>query len=158
MALAAAASAQAAQYVYPAQGQDAARQAADEADCSRWATQQTGFDPAKVTAPPATAGLGGSAASALGSGVNASSAPASGLGGSATSAALGALMHGGLGGLGGLGGAGAGEAVSLLESMGQHQQQQAQAPQPQPQAQRPGQADFEQARAACLTGRGYSVR
>jgi hypothetical protein len=37
--------------------------------------------------------------------------------------------------------------------MGQQQQQQQQQ-----QPTRPGQADYNQARAACLSGRGYSVR
>jgi hypothetical protein len=36
-----------AQTVTPAKGQDAATQARDETECSGWATQQTGFDPAK---------------------------------------------------------------------------------------------------------------
>src|SRR5688572_19249283 len=37
-------------YVYPARGQSADKQAADEADCSNWATKRSGFDPA--TPPP----------------------------------------------------------------------------------------------------------
>ena len=36
----------AAEYVYPARGQSAKKQAADEAYCSSWATKQSGFDPA----------------------------------------------------------------------------------------------------------------
>ena len=34
-------------YVYPSQGQGAEQQAADESQCSAWATQQTGFDPSR---------------------------------------------------------------------------------------------------------------
>ena len=36
--------------VYPRQGQTAERQASDEYECHRWATQQTGFDPSSVAA------------------------------------------------------------------------------------------------------------
>lgn len=39
-----------AHYVYPRQGQTAERQASDEYECHRWATQQTGFDPSSVAA------------------------------------------------------------------------------------------------------------
>jgi hypothetical protein len=135
--------ANAAQYVYPAKGQDAATQAKDEADCSAWATQQTGFDPAKAAAAPSAS----SPVSALVGG------GAPGLGGSPATAALGAVGGGG-GGIGaaaGLlpGGLGqAAPAISALSHMNTHPQA----------AQAPGQAGYDQARAACLDGRGYSVK
>ncbi len=34
-----------AQYIYPQQGQNAQQQQTDEAECSTWATQQTGYQP-----------------------------------------------------------------------------------------------------------------
>jgi hypothetical protein len=154
----------AAQYVYPAQGQDQARQARDEADCSAWATQQTGFDPARA----AVAGpVGGSATGANGTTATAAPGGASlgsgflGGGGQALSAdALGVAASA----LPALGGhtAGASQALGLLNQvMGQHQNAQpvhpVQQAQPIPQA-APGQANYDQARAACLSGRGYSVR
>jgi hypothetical protein len=60
---------------------------------------------------------------------------------------------GGLGGaatglLGGVGGSTASQAAGLLGA----------APGAHPQPAGPGQAEFDQARAACLSGRGYSVR
>jgi hypothetical protein len=140
-----------AQYVYPTNGQDSAKQASDEADCTAWAKQQTGFDPATaVAANPLAAGnpLGGTNPLAA--------APSGGLGGTAEVAALGALAGGG-GGLGsaaglmtGGGGGTAGTAMqaagALTQAMGQQQPH------------KPGQAEFDQARAACLSGRGYSVK
>jgi hypothetical protein len=77
----AARAADAAQYVYPSQGQDRAKQASDEAQC--WATQQTGFDPAKAQASGGVNALTGSPTDA-----------------SALTGALGA-MPGGMGGAGG---------------------------------------------------------
>jgi hypothetical protein len=47
--------------IYPKNGQDAARQAADRYDCHSWARTQTGFDPTQVTAgvpPPASVASG----------------------------------------------------------------------------------------------------
>lgn len=41
--------------VYPGSGQDAAKQAADEAECYTWARQQTGIDPTAAPAPTAAA-------------------------------------------------------------------------------------------------------
>jgi len=40
------------QYIFPAKGQTPEQQQQDEAACSSWSTQQTGFDPAKPPAPP----------------------------------------------------------------------------------------------------------
>jgi hypothetical protein len=144
VALLIAPSAQAAQYVYPAKGQDAARQAADEAECSTWATQQTGFDPAKSHA----------STSAMNPLAGASSA---GLSGTAASAAVGALTGGGgfsadsaaslLGAGAGQGGTTSQAAALLNQATGSKQHKQ-----------KPGQAEFDQARAACLGGRGYSVK
>jgi hypothetical protein len=138
--------ANAAQYVYPAKGQDAATQAKDEADCSAWATQQSGFDPAKAAAAPAAS----SPVSALVGG------GAPGLGGSPATAALGAVGGGG-GGLGAAAGllpGGAGQGAMALQAAGAlgHMNTHPQA------AQAPGQAGYDQARAACLDGRGYSVK
>jgi hypothetical protein len=150
--LLAASAASANQYVYPSRGQDSAQQSRDEADCSAWAIQQTGYDPTRnVSAPVAPQGV-----SPL------TSVAAPGLGGTAgtAAAALGAFSGGGAptSALGLLGGGGSPEAaaVGLLSGALSHQQTQ---PQAQTQvAQNTGQAQFEQARAACLSGRGYSVQ
>jgi hypothetical protein len=150
--LLAASSANANQYVYPAKGQDSTQQSKDEADCSAWAIQQTGFDPARnVSAPVASSNVNPLTAVA-----------APGLGGTAgtAAAALGAFSGGGspASALGLFGGGSSlpTEAISVLGGALSHPQAQAQ---PQQQvAQTSGQAQFEQARAACLSGRGYSVK
>jgi hypothetical protein len=143
----------AAQYVYPTQGQDKAKQAKDEADCAAWATQQTGFDPAKASTASSAGGAGLSgtaAAAAMGAIPGASNlAPAAAMlngGGQAASVTnLGAAASS-ISGLGGQAG-GASQALGMLgQASGQ------------PKAAKPGQADYDQARAACLSGRGYSVR
>jgi hypothetical protein len=139
------------QYIYPTQGQDRAKQTKDEADCSAWATQQTGFDPAKAPAAPAGgAGLSGSTvAAAMGAipgtgGLGSAAGMLGGAGGQASSvAALGGLA----GGVGGQA-ATASQALGMLNQVKGGQQQPA----------KPSQADYDQARAACLSGRGYSVR
>jgi hypothetical protein len=40
-------------FVYPAKGQDAAQQSKDEAECYGWSKSQSGFDPAAPAAAPA---------------------------------------------------------------------------------------------------------
>jgi hypothetical protein len=160
----AAQTADAAQYVYPSQGQDKAKQASDEAQCSTWATQQTGFDPAKAPAPSGGNAVTGSptdasaltgALGAMPGGMGGAAGMLGGAGGQA-GALTGALgsVPGGMGGAAGmLGGAGgqtgaASQALGMVnQAVGKH-----------PQGQKPGQADYDKARAACLMGRGYSVQ
>jgi hypothetical protein len=165
MALVAAASfltspfADAAQYVYPLRGQDMARQAGDEADCSTLARQQSGFDPSTSTSMPFQAfAPTGTASDTV-----------------ATSMVLGAIGGGGQGGpAGALGGGGPGEAGAAVTAMTGAASpslgvvdEVTGAPEPdvvalQPRVrkpeQAPGQAEYDRVRAACLTGRGYSVR
>ena len=130
-------------YVYPSKGQGAEQQAADEAQCRAWATQQTGFDPSRG-APQAAA----SAPAGQGEVVR----------GAARGAALGAV-GGAIAGDVGKGaaiGAGVGATGGLFNRMGasraqQQQQQQAQA------AQAAQGQEFNRAFAACMGGRGYTV-
>lgn len=144
----AASNASAGQFAYPTQGQDKAQQAKDATECSTWAAEQAGFDPAKaalqaakphkpkvstdqaMAALSAFSGGGGGNSSAIGTALGA-------FGGKAGSQAATGLQL-------------AGVANQLL---GSHPAQAQAAP---PTA--PGQTDYDQARAACLTGRGYSVR
>lgn len=142
VALIAEASAQ--QYVYPAKGQSPDQQKSDEAACYSWAVQQTGFDPAKpppaqaVAKPPTTA---------------AGTTPGAGLRG----AAVGAVVGGAIGG-----DAGTGAAVGAVAARSQSRRQNAaatqQAQQQQQAATQQQQAAFGKARAACLEGRGYTVK
>jgi hypothetical protein len=180
--------AEAAQYVYPAHGQDAATQSKDETECATWATQQTGFAPGGA---PATAsqssnplgaltgtptdtsaitsalgavqggGMGGMGG--LGGMAGTAGAPIGGGGAGGAASALGAIGGGDMGGMGGLGGAagmagaagaltgGGGGAVTQVAGLAE----QALA---KPAPHQVGQADFDRARAACLTGRGYTVQ
>jgi hypothetical protein len=133
------------QYAYPAKGQDAATQAKDQAECSTWATQQTGFDPAKAPA-------GGTSGLPINSAQTTAlvGALASGFGGK-SNAALGAassLLGGGNNTVSQLGGA----AVGFLGG-GQDQ-----TPKATPAAAPASSTEYDHARAACLTGRGYSVQ
>ena len=129
-----------AQHAYPAKGQSPQKQAKDEAECASWATQKTGYDPAR----PPPVGV-------------AQPAPVTGSGARVRGAAVGAAIGGISGGDAG-DGALAGAAVGGLarraanrraaNAQNQANAQQAQATQ----------ASFAQARGACLSGRGYSVK
>ena len=143
VSLAFAAPAFAQQFVYPAKGQSPEQQKKDEAECATWATQNTGVDPSKPkqtasAPPPATTPTGVT--------------PGAG----ARGAARGAIVGGKVGdaGAGAAAGAAAGRAQSRRQNAAQQQQatQQAQA------AQSGEMATYAKARAACLEGRGYTVK
>jgi hypothetical protein len=132
------------QIVYPAKGQTPDQQRKDEAACSQWATQKTGFDPAK----PAPATASGSATKTTPSG----STAGAGVGGAARGAIVGGMM----------GDAGAGAAAGAVAARGTSRRQNAREDQSAQQqaasAQSQQRATFDKARAACLEGRGYSVK
>lgn len=132
------AAAQQAPIVYPANGQSRDQQARDERECQSWAVQQSGFNPAN---PGATAS-GGSGTS------TGREVLRGGARGAAAGAAIGAIA----------GDAGRGAAIGATAggmSRGMRQRDEARnAPPPQ----NPAQDNFNRAWAACLEGRGYSVR
>ncbi|MEY2896819.1 MAG: hypothetical protein RL669_1088 [Pseudomonadota bacterium] len=131
------------QFVYPAKGQSPQQQKSDEAACYSWAVQQTGFDPAKpppqqaAAKPPTTA---------------AGTTPGAGVRGAVGGAAIGAIA----------GDAGAGAAAGAVVARSSSRRQNAaagqQAQQQQQASSQQQQAAFGKARAACLEGRGYSVK
>jgi hypothetical protein len=132
------------QYVYPAKGQTPQQQKTDEAACHAWAVQQTGFDPAKAPPPqqaakPATTATG--------------TAPGAGVRGAARGAIVGEVVGGN---------AGAGAAAGAVAARGQSRRQNAAAEQQGQQQQQAAaqqqNAAFAKARAACLEGKGYSVK
>lgn len=133
-ALAAPAGAQ--QYVFPAKGQTPEKQKTDEAACYSWAVQQTGFDPAKAP-PPA-------AAPTTATGTK----PGAGVGGAARGAVVGGIM----------GDAGAGAAAGAVAARSQSRKQNQAAAQQQSAATQQQQGAFAKARAACLEGKGYTVK
>jgi hypothetical protein len=132
------------QYIYPAKGQSPEQQKSDEAACYSWAVQQSGFDPAKpppqqqAAAPPTTA---------------TGTTPGAGARGAVRGAVVGEVVGGD---------AGAGAAVGAVAARGQSRRQNAaagqQAQQQQQAATQQQQTAFGKARAACLEGRGYTVK
>jgi hypothetical protein len=131
------------QYVYPAKGQTPQQQKSDEAACNTWAVQQTGFDPAKpppqqAAKPPTTA---------------TGTTPGAGARGAARGAVVGEVVGDD---------AGAGAAAGAVAARGQSRRQNAAAAGQAQQQQQAGaqqqQAAYGKARAACLEGRGYSVK
>ena len=140
-ALALAAPALSQQYAYPAKGQSAAQQKKDEGECNTWATQQTGFDPSKPAAPPPPPPQ----QSVTGSGARAR--------GAAAGAAVGAITGNDAGDAAVAGAVAGGVAQRGANRRAAAQQQQAAS-----QQQQAGQSAFMQARAACLQGRGYTVK
>lgn len=132
------------QFVYPAKGQSPEQQKKDESECHQWAIKQTGIDPSKPVpqaapaAPPTTA---------------TGTTPGAGVRGAARGAIVGEVVGGDAGA-----GAAAGAAAARSQSRRQNAAQQQQATQQQQQAQSGQQATFAKARAACLEGRGYTVK
>ena len=134
LAMLLAASPAAAQYVYPSKGQSPEQQHKDQGECHVWAVQQTGFDPGAAPAP-APSGTGRAV-----------------VGGAARGAAVGAI-GGAIAGDAGKGAAiGAATGGVLGGARSRRQTQAAQS------AQAGAQQAYQRARAACLEGRGYTVK
>jgi hypothetical protein len=137
-------SAQSAPIIYPSGGQSLDQQAGDEAACRNWAQQQTGMYPGQ-----AAPGYYGSSSQ--------QGAPV--LGGAARGAAIGAV-GGAIAGDAGKG-AGMGAAMGATAGLFRKNQQRRQEAQANDQAMAAYQADmgrYNQAFAACMQGRGYTVR
>jgi len=131
------------QYVYPAKGQSPEQQKSDEAACHTWAIQQTGFDPAK----PAAAAPAAPPTTATGT------TPGAGARGAVRGAAVGAAVGGDTGTAAAAGAVAArGQSRRQNAAAGQQAQQQQQATTTQ------GQTAYANARGACLSGRGYTVK
>ncbi len=140
----AAGAASAQQYVFPAKGQSPQQQQSDEAGCNSWATQQTGYDPAR---PPAQAQAAPPPATATGT------TPGAGARGAMRGAVVGEAVSGDAR-AGAAAGAVAARGQSRRQNAAQAQQQQQSAQQ----AQSSQQSAFARARAACLEGKGYTVK
>jgi hypothetical protein len=130
--------------VYPAKGQSAEQQERDEFECHQWATKDTGVDPValaeqQLAATPQTAqrkGGGGAAGAGLGAAGGAIEGDA----------AAGAAR-----------GFGIGRMISVMRSKRQLREQQSANTQDAAALQTQLQT-YDRAYAACLTGRGYSVK
>ncbi len=119
-------------YVYPQKGQDQRQQDIDTAECGRWAKQESGVDP---NAPPPQEQVGQHTRGAVG--------------GAARGAAVGAAV-GAIAGDAGKG-AGAGAVVGgVAGRRGSRRAAQA--------SQAESQTSYARAFAACMEGRGYTVK
>jgi hypothetical protein len=132
------------QFVYPAKGQTPAQQKSDETACYSWAVQQTGFDPAK---PPPAATAPAQPKTATGT------TPGAGVRGAVRGAVVGEIVADDA-----QSGAAAGAVAARGQSRRQNAQQAQAAQQQQAAATQQQQATFAKARAACLEGRGYTVK
>jgi len=119
-------------FVYPQKGQSAEQQARDEAECQRWAQNQTGFDP--MRAP-------GSSKSALGGAVG------GGARGAAMGAAVGAIS--GNAGRGAKMGAVGGGMMGGMRTRSNNRQRES--------SQQSAHDDFVRAYRACMGGRSYTI-
>ncbi len=135
--------AQATPIAYPAKGQSAQQQHADESACYSWAKSNTGIDPKQVAStPPPPSGP------AVGGGERVQGAARGAAGG----AVIGAIT--GDAGRGAAVGAAAGTMVGGSRARQNRRAQQANA-----QQQQQGAIDtFNRAFAACMQGRGYTVQ
>ena len=124
-------------FVYPAKGQSAQQQQKDIAECSNWARANTGGPSYGSSAPPPQQQSGGGLRGALG--------------GAAIGAMIGDSSDAGKGAAIGALFGGIRQSRSNQQAQQQYQQQQAQ----QAAAQ---QENYNRAYAACLEGRGYTVK
>jgi len=131
-------------FVYPAKGQSPQQQQKDEGECHTWAVQQSKYDPAN---PPKQAAAPNPPTTATGT------KPGAGLRGAARGAVVGEVVADDAR-TGAAAGAVAARAASRRQNAAQAQQQQQAATQ-QDQA---GLSAYQRARAACLEGRGYSIK
>ncbi|WP_319550575.1 glycine zipper domain-containing protein [Desulfogranum marinum] len=130
--------------VFPAKGQTPQQQSADEQECRNWAINQSGVDPARLSAPASSAN-------------QQNSRPV--LRGAAKGAAVGGL-GGSLGGEFGKGAAAGAAVGGLVGGMQNRRQQQATATTDQQAQQIYNQQidSYNRAYSACLEGKGYTVK
>jgi len=141
------------QFIYPSKGQSAKQQEKDKFDCYGWAKGQSGFDPmappSPSTAPPSRGGrsvaggvVGGGA---LGAGVGAVGGAIAG-GKAGKGAAIGAATGGLLGGV-----SAAGANASANQAYRDWERREAT-------SYAAARAQYNRAFAACMEGRGYTVK
>jgi hypothetical protein len=128
------------QFVYPEKGQTPQQQQKDEAECSTWATQQTGFNPANpvVVTQHKTGSVVGSGAMVKGA---------------AAGAAVGAIGGNDVGNA-----AAKGAAVGAIAKLRANRRAAEQANQSEAQKAQAAMNEYLTARAVCLQARGYAVK
>jgi len=139
-------------YAYPEQGQSPDQQSKDRYECSLWAVQQTGFDPSAPSVPPEDRVVASAPPpSHTGAAVGA-------IAGAVIGAAISPRWDRGAGAVfGGLTGAVIGNA-SDAQHYQQNQMQMTAQEQQQYAAMAQKASQYRRALAACLSGRGYSVK
>ena len=148
--------------IFPAKGQAADVQAADEAYCMGWAKEQTGIDPtapapapaAAPAPPPQAAQQSGGAVKGAARGAIAGTAIGAVAGDTGKGAAIGATA----GALGGIRQQKAANEAAEKQAKQQAQQQQQAAQQGADAAQQARTDQFKKAAAVCLEGKGYTVK
>ncbi|MBS1214987.1 MAG: hypothetical protein H6R26_3604 [Proteobacteria bacterium] len=124
--------------IYPQKGQNPDQQSRDRYECHTWAVQQSGFDPANPQSSGSTSGTSSTGKEALRGGAR----------GAAAGAAIGAIA-----GDAGKGAAIGATAGGLGRAFKERDRQRTESATPSP-----GQQAYERGMAACLEGRGYSVK
>jgi Glycine-zipper domain len=137
--------------IYPAKGQSAEQQNRDQYECHRWAVQQSGFDPSNPSSAASASGSDQRSTPLLGRG----SQPNAVRGG-ARGAALGAV-GGAIAGNAGKGAAAGAAVGGLGGAIRRRDQVNNQATSANSAAASKVNA-YNRAMAACMTGRGYSVK
>jgi len=127
--------------VYPAKGQSAEQQKKDEGECHLWAVEQSGYDPANPPPVPQASNPG----PVTGSGAR--------LRGAVGGAIIGEIADGDTGDA-----ALAGAALGGLRERGRQRRAQQDSQNAAAQKQQSGLSSYNKARAACLEGRGYTVK
>jgi hypothetical protein len=133
-------------YVFPSEGQDAAQQDADEAECFKWAKQQSGYDPLNPTVAVAQEVDRSADGSAVG-GAAVGAAGGAAIGAIAGDAGKGAAIGAVVGGVRGR------RSKVVGDEMQQQANNQAAAAETQRLAQ-----DYNKAFTACMEGKGYKVQ
>ena len=129
--------------VYPAKGQSAEQKKKDDQACLAWAKQDTGIDPKVASAPPPQ-----------------QTGPATGGGERVRGAARGAVGGAVIGGIAGDAGTGAAVGAAAGTMAGGHRARKNQAAQNQQAVQQQQETlnTYYRAYAACMEGRGYTIK
>lgn len=135
----------AAPIIYPAKGQSQKQQTKDQGECSQWAIQQTGVDPAQLAAESSSGEVYQRHHTALGGAARGSLLGLVG-GAIAGDAGKGAAIGAGIGALGG--------AMRGRQDLDMQHQVYANAHA----EQQPKLQQYDRAYSACLSGRGYTVK
>ena len=129
--------------VYPAKGQNSQQQKKDDGECLAWAKTNTGIDPAVASQPPPQ-----QTGAAVGGGERVKGA---------ARGAVGGAVIGGVAGDAGTG-AGVGAAAGVVAGGARARQNQKAQNEQAKQQQQQALATYYKAYAACMEGRGYTVK